>query len=123
MKERQLKEQQENREPTPPAQPVRNIPTPAEWVPSAPGRAKFMDIIQNKFGNQGEEASLTRYKQYHDRKLAESRIKTTIKQTKASLGRSSTVESAITASTLPPQPVFKLTKFKKIASRYKDTKS
>jgi hypothetical protein len=81
-------------------------------------RASFMDIIQNKFGNEGEDASLARYKNYYDQKQAASLVKTTIKQTKASRGRSSVVEAA--SSSIPSSP-FKLTKFKNVPSRYQNS--
>ena len=79
-----------------------------------------MDIIQNKFGNEGEGTCLARYKDYYEQKQAASRVKTTIKQTKASRGRNSVVEAASSTLTTPSSP-FKLTKFKNVASRYQNT--
>ena len=83
--------------------------------PTRPG-TPVRDLINNKFGNEGEQATAQRYNQYYSERVKESQTHTTIKETKASLGRTTSVQAL---NTQPEREPFKLSKFKKTQSRIK----
>ena len=72
----------------------------------------IFDIIQNRFGNEGEQSSQNRYHQYHDQDQKRMRTKTSVKNTKASLGHHRTLP--VLTDTREP---FKLSKFKNVNPR------
>lgn len=79
---------------------------------ASPSPIPISDVIENKFGNEGELASANRYHQYLSKRIAQSKIKVTIKPTKASSGHHVHLKTE-----LDREP-FKLSKFKNIPSRY-----
>lgn len=74
------------------------------------------DLINNKFGNEGERETALRYDQYYSERVQGCQAHTTIKNTRASLGRSERVKAQ---SVQPEREPFKLSKFKKTKSRIK----
>ena len=80
---------------------------------ASPQSIPFIDVIQNKYGNEGESNITQRYKQYYNNQLEASRTKTTVKPTKSSQGHSlkpNPIEST-------PKELFKLSKYKNVPSR------
>ena len=74
-------------------------------------RISISEVVCNKFGNEGEKASVGRYEEYLRQRIAQAKIKVTVRPTKASAGHA-TREALVEAK----EP-FKLSKFKKVPSR------
>jgi len=73
---------------------------------------RISEVIENKFGNEGQKAAIGRYEEYLSRRIENSKIKMTVKPTKASRGHNTT--SVCATETKEP---FKLSKFKNIPAR------
>lgn len=84
-------------------------------LPSHPG-VPMRDLIQNRFGNDAEQETTLRYEQYFEQRKEKGFSHTVVRETKASTIRS---ESLRYRKEQPVKEPFKMTKFKRVASRIK----
>lgn len=97
-------------------QPVSDTPKDQVYgLPSVKDVA-IKDLVQNKFGNDGETETTETYKKYFEMRMQEGKAHTTVKQTRASLGRSETLRILQSKEIKEP---FKMSKFKKVESKIK----
>jgi hypothetical protein len=71
------------------------------------------DLVQNKFGNNGERETMEKYEIYRDKRMQEGKAHTTVKETRTSLRRA---ESLRVLQIKEPKEPFKMSKFKRIQS-------
>ena len=76
-----------------------------------------MELIQNKYGKQGEEKTLQRYQTYSAEQLSQSKIQMKVRKTKSSEGHAMKIKEARKKASFLEKELFKLTKFKKVPSR------
>lgn len=87
-------------------------PSHAFGLPTRPSTS-LMDLIQNKFGKEGEAESLKQYERYHSEQLSQNKTHMTVRKTKSSEGHAKKGK----ASSLVEKELFKLSKFKNVPSR------
>jgi hypothetical protein len=80
--------------------------------PSTPLR----EVIQNKFGQEGEAESFKRYKAYHAQQVSQGKMRITVKPTRSSQGHALSSKALENEGGVKKE-LFKLSRFKRIPSR------
>lgn len=91
-------------------------PSHSFGLPTRPS-TPLMELIQNKYGKQGEEKTLQRYQTYSAEQLSQSKIQMRVRKTKSSEGHAMKIKEARKKESISEKELFKLTKFKKVPSR------
>lgn len=87
-------------------------PSHAFGLPTRPS-TPLMDLIQNKFGKEGEAESRKQYERYHSEQVSQSKTHMTVRKTKSSEGHAKKSKTSSTAE----KQLFKLSRFKNVQSR------
>ena len=74
------------------------------------------DLVQNKFGNDGERETTEKYTDYFEKRMEAGKTHTIVKETRASIARADSLKSLQSRTIKEP---FKMSKFKKVESKVK----